>query len=62
MGKEIKWELDDDTQARMHRVCRSLRTSYVEFIGFAVRQALDEAEALAQEQQAIRNYYRNINE
>ena len=62
MGGEITWEPNENTRSRMRLVCRSLRTSYAEFVDFAVRQALDEAEALAREQQAIRAYYGGINE
>ena len=54
---ELTWTPDPETRERMHVACRSLATSYADFILFAVRQALDELEALGREQKAIRDYY-----
>ena len=54
---DIVWTPDPDTRERMRVVCRALRTSYTDFIGFAVNQSIDELEALAREQKAINDYY-----
>jgi hypothetical protein len=42
---------------RLRGACRSLGTSFQEFVVFAVRQALDECEGLAKEARAISDYY-----
>ena len=45
-------DFDADTRRRLRDVCRALGTSYVEFITYAVKQALDECEAAAREWRA----------
>ena len=57
VSSAIEWEPSQETRERMQVACRALRTSYAEFVDFAVRQALDEAEALGREQKAIKEYY-----
>ena len=54
---EIGVTFTPEDRERLHKVCRALRTSYVDFITFATQQALTECEALAREQDAIRNFY-----
>jgi hypothetical protein len=49
--------LTPSEMGRLNVVCRALGTSYSDFVTFAVRQALDEAEGLAKEQEAIHAFY-----
>jgi hypothetical protein len=46
-----------EQRERLHRVCRALRTSYVDFVTFATMQAITECEGLAREQDAIHQFY-----
>lgn len=38
---------------RLRETCRALNTSYVEFVHFAVLQALDECDAIARESAGV---------
>jgi hypothetical protein len=42
---------------RLRETCRSLGTSYSEFVHFATLQALDEVEAYGRDAEALRAYY-----
>lgn len=60
MKRRRDLQFDLEIMKRLRIVCRVLGTTYQEFIEFAVRQALDEMEALAEEQQAIEDFYRQL--
>ncbi len=42
-------QFDPSEVDRLHDVCRALGTTYVEFVHWAVMQAVDECEALGRE-------------
>ena len=46
---------------RLREVCRALGTSYVQFVEFAVMQAVDEVEGYGRDQEAINDYYQRGN-
>jgi hypothetical protein len=54
---DVTPEFTEEERARMHKVCRALRTSYKEFIHFAVMQSITELEGYANDYEAIHRYY-----
>jgi hypothetical protein len=54
-NRELKFTPAEMT--RLRETCRSLGTSYSEFVHFATLQALDEVEAYGRDAEALRAYY-----
>lgn len=50
----------DEDFARLRQATQAIRTSYLDFIVFATRQALDEMEGIAADQDRIDRYYDHI--
>ena len=45
---------------RLERACAALQCGYGLFVGWAVRQALDEMDGYAADAQAIREFYEGV--
>ena len=54
-NRELKFTPAEMT--RLRETCRSLGTSYSEFVKFATLQALDEVDGYARDAEALRAYY-----